>query len=186
MVLSCGTCQIKENKWTLVKYVIYAFLLQFQFCRNFRNFSAKSWFPDFQNCQKNRLLQLCTCPTHCAIHSVHFTLCTTHCALHTVNFTLRTVYYTLCTIHYALSTVYYKMCTAHCTPNNVNHTVNTKHWILDTAECTLDMFLPAAQQGFGSWADLVVATLHAHLGGRNYAGMHIWVVETMQACTSGW
>ena len=59
MVLSCGTCQMEENKCTLVKYVIYAFLLQFQFCRNLRNFSAKSFIPDFQNWQKNWLLQLC-------------------------------------------------------------------------------------------------------------------------------
>ena len=52
MVLSCGTCQMEENKCTLVKYVIYTFLLQFKFCCNLRNFSAKSLFPDFQNWQK--------------------------------------------------------------------------------------------------------------------------------------
>ena len=42
MVTSCSTCQKEEKECTLVKYVIYAVLPQFQFFRNLRNFYAKS------------------------------------------------------------------------------------------------------------------------------------------------
>ena len=42
IILSYGTCQMEEYKCTLVKCLIYAFLLQFQFSCNLSNFSAKS------------------------------------------------------------------------------------------------------------------------------------------------
>ena len=42
LVISCSTCWKGEKDCTVVNYVTCAFLPQFQFCCNLRNFSAKS------------------------------------------------------------------------------------------------------------------------------------------------
>ena len=58
MVISCSTCQKEEKEYMWVKYLIYAVLLQFQFCHNLRVFSAKSVVPKFQSSQKNGFFQV--------------------------------------------------------------------------------------------------------------------------------
>ena len=64
MVISYSTCQKEEKECTWVKYLIYAFLLQFKICRNLRVFSVKSVF------QKLRVHKKVFLPTLASTHSI--------------------------------------------------------------------------------------------------------------------